>query len=198
MTNKNQWKLSKNGCVEGCRKESIELDGGWVGALVTNDQPSYFQPTPEMAHSIAWEMAQFKGPSLGGGNFLEIIIICLWPLVTDQSNPPTMAAEMAILHLGPFYGTVWFRNMNRLEPGHDLMPASLKKGLRYQTFFFPSLTPRPLFYPLLPSSAFIRDSKWNLWGWLIDTGFEQDPFQQICNSIFVWYWEGHYKGGNRG
>ena len=42
------------------RKYRVGSVGGG-STLVTNDQPSYFQPTREMAHSIAWEMAQLKG-----------------------------------------------------------------------------------------------------------------------------------------
>ena len=37
------------------RKVSSWLVGWLVGAVVTNDQPSYFQPTREMAHSIPFE-----------------------------------------------------------------------------------------------------------------------------------------------
>ena len=51
----------------GNRKYRVDSVGGG-SALVTNDQPSYFQPTREMAHSIAverWNNSKSKGTLKG-------------------------------------------------------------------------------------------------------------------------------------
>ena len=94
--------------------ESIELVV-WVGgsALVTNDQPSYFQPTGEMAHSIAWETAQFKG---------------------DRSSP---TVSFLSPHL-PNWLTVWFSphkdQLTGVRPMQWFGGLTHWKRSRYETF----------------------------------------------------------------
>ena len=162
------------------RKYRVGSVGGG-STLVTNDQPSYFQPTREMAHSIAWEIERWhnsKGVQSNQTKHSNQILHTLRDgTIQRETNPSVFVFSPPQL--------VYCLVQSSQTP-IDWSPAQWFEGLTgkrssYQTSIFPAClhTHCPLFWTMVSCYAFLQASKSKYLGTInIEHGFSTRPFQK--------------------